>query len=147
MGFTDKPYEGYLGDSYVGRWCTLGAGTTTANIKATLGQVDVRIGSRTIQTGRRTMGAMIGDHVKTSINSRFSPGCYAGYFSILAGTGLVPAYVPSFSFWTDEGIKAIDEAKGMEIARAAMDRRDRQWTDLDDAVHRYAREAAGQVEK
>ena len=24
MGFTDKPFEGYLGDSYVGRWCTLG---------------------------------------------------------------------------------------------------------------------------
>jgi UDP-N-acetylglucosamine diphosphorylase/glucosamine-1-phosphate N-acetyltransferase len=147
MGFTDKPYEGYLGDSYVGRWCTLGAGTTTANIKATLGQVDVRIGNRTIETGRRTMGSIIGDHCKASINTRFSPGCYVGYFSMLAGSGLVPAYVPSFSFWTDDGIKAIDEDKGLEIAKAAMDRRDRQWTELDDSVHRYARAAAQQVEK
>ena len=147
MGFTDKPYEGYLGDSYVGRWCTLGAGTTTANIKATLGEVDVRIGNRTIETGRRSMGSVIGDHTKTSINTRFSPGCYVGYFTMLAGSGLVPAYVPSFSFWTDDGIKPIDPDKGLEIARAAMDRRDRQWTDLDDAVHRYARDAVKQAEK
>ena len=69
MGFTDKPYEGFLGDSYVGRWCTLGAGTTTANIKATLGQVDVHIGSSKIETGRRSMGAIIGDHTKTAINT------------------------------------------------------------------------------
>lgn len=147
MGFTDKPYEGYLGDSYVGRWCTLGAGTTTANIKATLGEVDVKIGTRTIETGRRSMGSILGDHTKTSINTRFSPGCYVGYFTMLAGSGLVPAYVPSFSFWTDDGIQAIDAAKGLEIARRAMDRRDRQWTDLDDSVHRYARESAGIVER
>src|SRR3954465_2536401 len=147
MGFTDKPYEGYLGDSYVGRWCTLGAGTTTANIKATLGQIDIHIGSRTIPTERRSMGSIIGDHCKASINTRFTPGCYVGYFSILAGAGLVPNYVPSFSFWTDEGIKPIDQEKGLEIARATMDRRDRQWTDLDDTVHRYAMEAAQQAEK
>jgi UDP-N-acetylglucosamine diphosphorylase/glucosamine-1-phosphate N-acetyltransferase len=147
MGFSDKPYEGFLGDSYVGRWCTLGAGTTTANIKATLGQIDIHIGSRTIQTERRTMGSIIGDHCKASINTRFSPGCYVGYFSILAGAGLVPNYVPSLSFWTDEGIKPIDQEKGLEIAQAAMIRRDRQWTDLDDTVHRYAMEAVGQAEK
>ena len=57
------------------------------------------------------------------------------------------AYVPSFSFWTDEGIKPIDQEKGLEIARATMDRRDRQWTDLDDTVHRYAMEAVGLAEK
>jgi UDP-N-acetylglucosamine diphosphorylase / glucose-1-phosphate thymidylyltransferase / UDP-N-acetylgalactosamine diphosphorylase / glucosamine-1-phosphate N-acetyltransferase / galactosamine-1-phosphate N-acetyltransferase len=147
MGFTDKPYEGYLGDSYVGRWVTLGAGTTTANIKATMSAVDVKIGSRKIETGRRTMGSIIGDHTRTAINTRFSPGCYVGYFSMLVGAGLVPAFVPSFSFWTDQGIIPIDAEKGLEIARHSMDRRDRQWTELDDSVHRYAREAAKQVEK
>jgi hypothetical protein len=126
---------------------TLGAGSTTANIKATLGQIDVKIGKQKIPTGRRTMGSIIGDHTKTSINTRFSPGCYVGYFSILAGAGLVPNFVPSFSFWADEGVKPIDAEKGLEIAQRTMERRDRQWTDLDDAVHKYARSAAEHVEK
>jgi UDP-3-O-[3-hydroxymyristoyl] glucosamine N-acyltransferase len=147
MGFTDKPYEGYLGDSYVGRWVTMGAGTTTANIKATLGEVDVHIGNRTIPTGRRSMGSIIGDHTKASINTRFSPGCYVGYFCLLAGAGLVPSFVPSFSFWTDEGVKPIDAEKGLEIAQRSMLRRDRQWTELEDSVHRYARDAVKIVER
>ena len=125
----------------------MGAGTTTANIKATLGEIDVHIGQRQIATGRRSMGSIIGDHTKTSINTRFSPGCYVGYFCLLAGAGLVPNFVPSFSFWTDDGIKPIDPEKGVEIARRAMDRRDRQWTDLEDAVHRYTHEAVKQAEK
>ena len=147
MGLADKPHEGYLGDSYVGRWTNLGAGTTTANVKTTYGQISVKIGQRTIETGRRSMGAIIGDHTKTSINTRFSPGCYVGYNCILAGAGLVPQFVPSFSFWTDHGLKNVDQAKSREMAKRVYDRRDRQWTALEDAVHAYAADAAPAVEK
>jgi hypothetical protein len=147
MGFVDKPHEGYLGDSYVGRWCNLGAGTTTANVKTTYGEVHVKIGSRTIETGRRSMGAIIGDHTKTSINTRFSPGCYVGYCCLLAGAGLVPQFVPSFSYWTDKGIERVEPDKGVEIASRVLDRRDRSWSDLDGQVHRYANQAAQEAEK
>jgi UDP-N-acetylglucosamine diphosphorylase/glucosamine-1-phosphate N-acetyltransferase len=147
MGFADKPHEGYLGDSYVGRWTNLGAGTTTANVKTTYGQISVSIAHRKIETGRRSMGAIIGDHTKTSINTRFSPGCYVGYNCILAGAGLVPQFVPSFSFWNDQGIKPVDRAKSIEMAKRVYDRRDRQWTGVEDAVHKYAAQAAPGVEK
>jgi UDP-N-acetylglucosamine diphosphorylase/glucosamine-1-phosphate N-acetyltransferase len=147
MGFVDKPHEGYLGDSYVGRWTNLGAGTTTANVKTTYGQINVRIGRRVIETGRRSMGTIIGDHTKTSINTRFSPGCYVGYNCILGGAGLVPQFVPSFSFWTDSGFKPVDRPKSVEMARRVYDRRDRQWTSIEDGVHEYAGKAAPSVEE
>jgi len=147
MGLMDKPHEGYLGDSYVGRWTNLGAGTTTANVKTTYGQISVKIGSRSIQTGRRSMGTIIGDHTKTSINTRFSPGCYVGYNCILAGAGLVPQFVPSFSFWTDQGLTQVEKSKSAEMAKRVYDRRDRQWTGIEEAVHAYAAEAAPAVEK
>jgi UDP-N-acetylglucosamine diphosphorylase/glucosamine-1-phosphate N-acetyltransferase len=148
MGFTNKPYEGYLGESYVGRWVHLGAGTTTADVKTTYGEVSVTIGPRNIPTGRRSMGALIGDHTKTSINTRFPPGCYVGYFCFLAGAGLVPNFVPSLSFWTDKGLSQVELSKGVEVARRVMDRRDRTWSSTDDAIHEYAvTEGAGVVEK
>jgi UDP-N-acetylglucosamine diphosphorylase/glucosamine-1-phosphate N-acetyltransferase len=147
LGFTEKFYEGYLGDSYVGRWANLGGGTTTANVKTTYGEVRMRIGGRDIPTGRRTLGAIIGDHTKTAINTRFSPGCYVGYCSTLAAAGLVPKFVPSFSYWTDEGMRSLDVDKSVAIARRVMDRRDRQWSSVEDEVHRYAASAAPAVEK
>jgi UDP-N-acetylglucosamine diphosphorylase/glucosamine-1-phosphate N-acetyltransferase len=147
LGFTDKPNEGYLGDSYVGRWVNFGAGTTTANTKTTYGEINIHIGSRSIPSARRTMGSVIGDHCKTSINTRLSPGCYVGYYCFLAGAGLVPGFVPSFSFWTDEGMKQVEFEKGIEIAGRVMNRRDRRWTQTDTDIHRYAAEAAKHAER
>jgi UDP-N-acetylglucosamine diphosphorylase/glucosamine-1-phosphate N-acetyltransferase len=147
LGFTDKPHEGYLGDSYVGRWVNFGAGTTTANTKTTYGEIDIHIGTRSIPAGRRTMGSIIGDHCKTAINTRFSPGCYVGYYCFLAGAGLVPHFVPSFSFWTDDGMKQVEFEKGMEIAARVMNRRDRRWTQSDTDIHRYAQVAAKHAER
>jgi hypothetical protein len=93
------------------------------------------------------MGAIIGDHTKTSINTRFSPGCYVGYNCILAGSSLVPQFVPSFSFWTDQGIRSLDRAKSIEMAKRVYDRRDRQWTANEEQVHNYAVDVAPTVEK
>jgi len=147
MGFTSKQFEGYVGDSYIGRWVTLGSGSTTANTKATYGEVSVQIGSQNFKTGRRVMGTLMGDHTKTSICTRLVPGAYVGYCSMLVGAGLTPRFVPSFSFWKDSGITKLIPAKGAEIARRVHDRRDRQWTDLDDAVHNHAIRAAAECEK
>jgi UDP-N-acetylglucosamine diphosphorylase/glucosamine-1-phosphate N-acetyltransferase len=147
MGFTSKQFEGYVGDSYIGRWTTLGSGTTTANAKATYGEVSVQIGSSHHKTGRRVMGILMGDHTKTSICTRFVPGAYVGYCSMLVGAGLTPRFVPSFSYWSDSGVTKFNIAKGAEVAQRVHDRRDRQWSSLDDDVHRYASQAAMECEK
>lgn len=147
MGFISKQFEGYVGDSYIGRWITLGSGTTTANAKATYGEVSVQIGPHHHRTGRRIMGVLMGDHTKTSICTRLVPGAYVGYCSMLVGAGLTPRFVPSFSFWSDTGISKLIPAKGAEVAKRVHDRRDRQWSELDDAVHNYCIQAAAECEK
>ncbi len=42
FGYSNKAHEGYLGDSYVGKWVNLGAGTTTSNLKNTYGEITAR---------------------------------------------------------------------------------------------------------
>jgi UDP-N-acetylglucosamine diphosphorylase/glucosamine-1-phosphate N-acetyltransferase len=147
LGFSDKPFEGYLGDSYVGEWTTLGAGTTTANVKTTYGEIGVQIGSQQLKTGRRSMGAIIGDHTKTSIGTRLTPGCYVGCCCMLVGQGLVPRFVPSFSFWSDDGPQKLEINRFIDVTKRVFDRRDRKFTALEENVIRYAAEAAPAVEQ
>jgi UDP-N-acetylglucosamine diphosphorylase/glucosamine-1-phosphate N-acetyltransferase len=147
IGFANKAYEGYLGDSYVGEWTNLGAGTTTANVKTTYGEISVQIGGHEIKTGRRSMGTVIGDHTKTSIGTRLTPGCYIGCCCMLAAAGLTPRFVPSFSFRSDKGTERVDIEKFVEVARSVFDRRDKQLAPLDEQIIRDAAEAAPGVEK
>jgi UDP-N-acetylglucosamine diphosphorylase / glucose-1-phosphate thymidylyltransferase / UDP-N-acetylgalactosamine diphosphorylase / glucosamine-1-phosphate N-acetyltransferase / galactosamine-1-phosphate N-acetyltransferase len=145
--YSNKAHEGYLGDSYVGQWVNLGAGTTTSNVKNTWGEVAVTIGSRELKTGRRSLGSIIGDHTTSSIGTRLTTGCYVGFNCLLAGSGLVPKFVPTFSFWTQKGMERFDNDKASEVARRMYDRRDRVWTELDDQLMRYAADAARAVEQ
>ena len=39
QGYSNKAHDGYLGDSVIGRWCNLGAGTSNSNVKNTGGMV------------------------------------------------------------------------------------------------------------
>ena len=39
FGYSNKAHDGYLGDSIIGEWCNLGAGTTNSNMKNSGGPV------------------------------------------------------------------------------------------------------------
>jgi len=144
--YSNKAHDGYLGDSIVGSWVNLGAGTNTSNLKNTYGEVTLKIGERKIQTGRRRLGSIIGDHTKTAIGTRLNTGSYIGACCQLAGPGLAPKFVPSFSFWTDQGMQKYQLDKAIEVARRAMERRDRQLSSTDEAILRYIEQIAPQVE-
>ena len=40
--YSNKAHDGYLGDSVIGNWCNLGAGTSTSNVKNTASTITVR---------------------------------------------------------------------------------------------------------
>lgn len=70
-----KPHHGYLGDSYLGKWINLGAGTSVSNLKNTLGHV--RFMGR--DTGMSKLGPIIGgDWVRSGINSSIMTGKAVG---------------------------------------------------------------------
>jgi UDP-N-acetylglucosamine diphosphorylase/glucosamine-1-phosphate N-acetyltransferase len=68
----------YVGDSIVGAGSNLGAGTITANLRFDGQPVEVFVKGKKTQTGRRKLGAFLGDGVKTGINVSLFPGVKVG---------------------------------------------------------------------
>jgi UDP-3-O-[3-hydroxymyristoyl] glucosamine N-acyltransferase len=81
----------YIGDSILGNEVNLGAGTKLANLKMIPGTVTVRSGKKLVDTGRRKIGAILGDRTETGCNSVTSPGTLMGPHSIVYPAVAVPA--------------------------------------------------------
>ncbi|MCD6288474.1 MAG: glucose-1-phosphate thymidylyltransferase [Candidatus Hydrogenedentes bacterium] len=85
----------YIGDSILGQNVNLGAGTKLANLKIIAGTVKVRAGDERYDTGRRKLGAVLGDGTQTGCNSVTSPGTLLGPNSIVYPAVVVPSgYYP-----------------------------------------------------
>lgn len=68
------PHLSYVGDSILGEHTNLGAGTQTANLRHDARTIKVdHKGTRT-DTGRRKLGAIVGDRAKTGINTTLNVG-------------------------------------------------------------------------
>jgi len=90
MKGTKIPHHNYVGDSVIGEQCNLGAGTKIANLR-----LDKKnIGVSGVDTGRRKLGAIIGDHVETGINASINVGCMIGNNTFI-GPGAVVSGVIS----------------------------------------------------
>jgi len=74
MAGTKIPHHNYVGDSVIGEGCNLGCGTKIANLRLDGKTVRVNTDRGLIDTDRRKLGAIIGDNVKTGINSMIEPG-------------------------------------------------------------------------
>jgi hypothetical protein len=130
QGYANKSHEGHLGDSWVGKWVNLGAGTTNSNLLNTYGEVTVRLapdGPRH-RTGMTFLGAMLGDHVKTAIGTRLMTGSIVGTGAMIATSTPPPTTVPPFAWLTDEGRRTYRLEKFLDVARTVMGRRERRMT-------------------
>jgi len=74
MENTNIGHLSYVGDSVIGRGSNFGAGTITANLRHDNGDVSVTVKGKRVSSGRRKLGAIIGDNVKTGIGTTISPG-------------------------------------------------------------------------
>ncbi|MDR0477774.1 MAG: hypothetical protein LBH14_07570 [Desulfobulbaceae bacterium] len=68
----------YLGDSILGNDCNLGAGTKFANLRFIGGNIVLRHERQLFDTGRRKLGAILGDGSQTGCNAVTSPGTIFG---------------------------------------------------------------------
>jgi UDP-N-acetylglucosamine diphosphorylase/glucosamine-1-phosphate N-acetyltransferase len=112
LGNTNKAHDGYLGDSVIGEWCNLGAGTTNSNLKNNAGDVRVWTSAGEVSAGKKC-GVMMGDYSRTAINTSINTGTVVGVCCNVYGTGLTPKYIPSFS-WGSEGLKRYELEKAFE---------------------------------
>lgn len=68
----------YVGDSIIGAHVTLGAGTRTENHRHDGRQHTSMVRGKQVETGRTKLGAMIGDGVKTGVNTSLEAGIKIG---------------------------------------------------------------------
>ncbi|MBI0582894.1 MAG: NTP transferase domain-containing protein [Methanomassiliicoccus sp.] len=74
MAKTHVPHFNYVGDSIIGERCNFGAGTKVANLRFDDKPVKVTFRGELIDSGRRKLGVIMGDDVKTGINAMIDPG-------------------------------------------------------------------------
>ena len=98
MDGTHIAHLSYVGDSIIGEDCNLGAGTITANIRFDKRSVKVNVENRRLDSGRRKLGALIGDGVQTGINVNLMPGVKVGPGAWIAPGLTVYEDVPAATF-------------------------------------------------
>jgi UDP-N-acetylglucosamine diphosphorylase/glucosamine-1-phosphate N-acetyltransferase len=103
FGNSNKAHDGYLGDSVIGEWCNMGAGTSNSNLKNNASMVSLwtPIG---LQSVGLKCGVMMGDYSRTAINTSINTGTVVGVCCNVFGQGLTPKYIPNFS-WGSDGVE------------------------------------------
>jgi UDP-N-acetylglucosamine diphosphorylase/glucosamine-1-phosphate N-acetyltransferase len=98
-GFSNKAHDGYLGDSVIGEWCNLGAGTSNSNVKNTGSEVKVwnYFHDDYVSMGNKA-GVVMGDYSKTSINTSINTGAVTGICCNVFDVGLTPKLLPNFTW-------------------------------------------------
>lgn len=90
------PHLSYVGDSILGSGVNLGAGTQVANLKHSGRNVRVQEEDGTwVDTGRRKFGVVLGDGVKTGINSTLDVGAVIGAGARVLPGRIVHGHVPA----------------------------------------------------
>ena len=97
------PHYNYVGDSILGYFSHMGAGSITSNVKADKQLVVVKNGTEKIETGIKKFGAMLGDHVEVGCNAVLNPGTVIGRNSNIYPTSCVRGVVPANSIWKNSG--------------------------------------------
>ncbi len=95
MDRTHIGHLSYVGDSILGENCNLAAGTITANLRLDDAPVKVIVKNNLINSGRRKLGAILGDNVKTGINALFMPGVKVGTNSWVGANLIVKKDLPA----------------------------------------------------
>ncbi len=95
MDGTHIGHLSYVGDSVIGERCNFGAGTVTANLRLDDGHIKMMIKDKVVDTGRRKLGVVLGDGVKTGIKASFMPGVKVGANSWVGANLMVERDLPA----------------------------------------------------
>ncbi len=88
------PHYNYVGDSILGYKAHMGAGSITSNVKSDKALVVIHNQGDEIPTGRKKVGALIGDRVEVGCNSVLNPGTVIGRDSSIYPVSCVRGVVP-----------------------------------------------------
>ncbi len=96
------PHYNYVGDSILGYGAHMGAGAVTSNVKSDRSPVVIH-DTVPIPTGRKKLGAMIGDHGEIGCNGVLNPGTVIGRASHIYPLSSVRGVIPANSIYKGQG--------------------------------------------
>ena len=97
------PHYNYVGDSVLGYRAHMGAGSITSNVKSDKTLVVIKNGAERIETGRKKVGAILGDYVEVGCNSVLNPGTVIGRHSNIYPVSCVRGVIPADSILKSSG--------------------------------------------
>ena len=102
--YSNKAHHGYIGDSVIGSWCNMGAGTSCSNVKNNAGEIFLwnPLLRKPVHAGAKC-GVMMGDHTRTAINTSLNSGSVIGICSNIVKHGFPPKYIADFTWDVDTG--------------------------------------------
>lgn len=96
------PHYNYVGDSVLGFRAHMGAGSITSNVKSDQTLVVIKAKEGQIATGRKKVGAMLGDFVEVGCNSVLNPGTVIGPHSNVYPTSCVRGCIPAYHIFKNK---------------------------------------------
>ena len=98
------PHYNYVGDSILGYKSHMGAGSITSNVKSDKAPVVIHNEGEELPTGRKKVGAMLGDRVEVGCNSVLNPGTVIGRDSNVYPVSCVRGVIPPESICKIGGV-------------------------------------------
>ncbi|MBZ0263869.1 hypothetical protein K8I28_04300 [bacterium] len=123
QGYSNKQHEGFLGHALVGEWVNLGADTNNSDLKNNYSSISIVLDGENIDTGEQFFGGILGDHVKTGINTMLNTGTVIGVGSNIFGSDFPPKHIEPFSWGSAAGMKIYEFDRFIHTARTVMARR------------------------
>jgi len=138
-GYSNKGHDGYLGNSVLGEWCNIGAGSSNSNLKNNYSEV--RLWSyetdNFAKTGLQFCGLIMGDHSKCAINTMFNTGTVVGVSANIYGSNFPRNFIPSFSWGGATGFTTYQLNKATETAKLVFERRSFEFDEKEQKILRH----------
>lgn len=127
LGNCNKSHDGYLGNSVIGEWCNIGAGTSASNLKNDYSEIRMwnYETEKFTRTGQQFCGLFMGDFSKCAINTMFNTGTIIGICCNLFGSDFPRTFIPSFSYGGYHGFQTYRTDKAFDAIDRTLARRNK----------------------
>tara|TARA_B100000029_G_C17564608_1_gene954615 strand:+ start:491 stop:1552 length:1062 start_codon:yes stop_codon:yes gene_type:complete len=127
---SNKVHDGFIGDSFIGEWVNIGAGTNNSNLKNNYSNISFSFnGKDSINTDHQFLGSMIGDYTRIGISSMLNTGSYIGLGANVFGAGFQKKYIENFSWGMDKQRVVFD--KFIQTCEKMYSRRNKKLSEIE----------------
>ena len=125
IGYSNKVHDGFIGNSVIGEWCNLAAGTNVSNLKNNYSSIKVHAYTSDAleDTHKIFHGLIMGDYSRCGINAMFNTGSVVGVSCNVYDAAFPPKFLPSFAWGSAAGFVEFRLSEAFEVAKKGMARR------------------------